>query len=73
MEKYIEIRQENDMSKENEATEELITWKGMKHFERKYMTHTVPLSWSQMFNEKKSIFAASPLSHSRSFIFYKCV
>lgn len=31
MEKYIEIRLENDMSKENEATEELIRWTGMKH------------------------------------------
>lgn len=31
------------MSKENEATEELIRWKGLKHFEHKYDTYSTSL------------------------------
>lgn len=56
--KYSEIRQENDMSKENEATEEHSGWTRMEHFKHKNMTHTdtVPLSWSQMFNKKRKDF-----------------
>lgn len=54
MEKYSEIRQENNMSKESEATEELRRWTGLKHFE--HMTHTVPLSWKQMFNKRERMF-----------------
>lgn len=55
-EKYTEIRQESNMSQENEATEECVGWTGMKHFEHKNMTHTVPLSWNQMFNKRERIF-----------------
>lgn len=44
----------------------------MKHFEQKCMTHTVPLSWNQMFNKRERIFCSNlwePLFHSRSFNF----
>lgn len=66
------------MSKEDEATEELIRWTGMKHFERKYMTHTVPLSWSQMFHEikERGFFAASnesPCSTAKALSLQVCV